>query len=125
MQLPCFTPGQMTFKCINCDSQSSDAPPVSNRDNVVIHRNNIRHTSQRVETLLPCMIYDHTLKHTTQITCPNAKCASLDMGEWGKFTDTGIRIQPDVLITNFMSVDKVMTGICRICGCNFTPSLVK
>ena len=117
LELPAFTPEQMVFKCANCEETSID----DSVEDVVLHRNNIRQTLERVETFTPSMIYDNSLRRTAHIPCPNKACPSLNPAEWGGLTAHGIRIQPDVQITNFMSVDKLMTGICRICGHHFQP----
>ena len=117
LELPAFTPEQMVFKCVNCEETSID----DSVEDVVLQRNNIRQTLERVETLTSSMIFDNSLRRTTHIPCPNKTCPSLNPTEWGKLTSNGIRVQPDVQITNFMSVDKTMTGICRICGQTFMP----
>ena len=117
LELPAFTPEQMVFKCVNCEETSID----ESVEDVVLQRNNIRQTLERVETLTPSMIFDNSLRRTAHIPCPNKTCPSLNPAEWGKLTANGIRVQPDVQITNFMSVDKTMTGICRICGQAFKP----
>jgi hypothetical protein len=116
LQLPHTNLGKFVFKCINCDSTTGDIVPLTAAENITIYKNGIRQTSQRVERLLPSMIYDNALKHTAHIVCPHTTCPSRDPARWGEFTPTGVRIEPDVLVTNFMSVDKTMTGICRICG---------
>lgn len=118
LELPAFTPEQMVFKCVNCQEVSVD----ESVEDVIIQRNNIRQTLERVETFNPSMIFDPSLRRTAHIPCPNKSCPSLNRAEWGKLSPNGIRIQPDVQITNFMSVDKTMTGICRICGHYFIPA---
>jgi len=124
LQLPHYTEGKMVFRCIdlNCAALSEAVVPSHPKENIIIHKNNIRQTAQRVETIEPCMIYDSALKHTSHIPCPNTACQSHDRAAWGGKTETGITIQPDVLLTNFMSVDKIMTAICRICGIQFVPA---
>ena len=116
LQLPHTNLGKFVFKCINCDKVSGEILPGTPAENITIYKNHIRQTSQRVERLLPSMIYDNALKHTAHLTCPQASCPSLDPVRWGTFTATGVMIAPDMLVTNFLSTDKVMTALCRICG---------
>jgi hypothetical protein len=121
LQLPHTNQGKFVFKCINCEGVTGDIIPATPAENITIYKNHIRQTSQRVERLTPSMIYDNAVKHTAHLRCPQATCPSRDPRQWGGFTSTGIRIAPDVLVTNFLSVDKTMTGVCRICGGGFAP----
>ena len=116
LQLPHTNLGKFVFKCINCETTTGEIVPATVAENITIYKNSIRQTSQQVEHLLPSMIYDNALKHTAHIPCPNSTCLSRDPAHWGELTANGVRIEPDVLVTNFLSVNKTMTGICRICG---------
>ena len=76
-------------------------------------------------TLNPSMIYDRALAKTTKVKCVRAECDSNNPTKLGQVRPDGVRIQTDILLTNHISEERVMTYICRICGCAFGPSHVR
>lgn len=78
--------------------------------------------TQRTGTSLPfAMIYDDAVQRSAKVRCPGIECPSRDPTQWGSLTDRNIRVQPDVMVTNYTDPDRVSTYVCRICGAVFRP----
>lgn len=78
--------------------------------------------TQRTGTTLPfAMIYDDAVQRSTKVMCSFVDCPSHDPSRWGELTERNIRIQPDVMVTNYTDPDRVSTYVCRICGTVFRP----
>ena len=86
----------------------------------LLHGNRLKDSG--LTTQLPyTTIFDSTTKRTTRVSCLNASCPSLDPAKWGTKTETGIVVQPDVIMINYTDPDRVSTYICRVCGHVFRP----
>lgn len=78
--------------------------------------------TRQASSFLPfAMIYDAAVPRSTKVKCPEASCPTQDPEQWGSLTERNIRVQPDVMITNYTDPDRVSTYVCRICGAVFRP----
>jgi DNA-directed RNA polymerase subunit M/transcription elongation factor TFIIS len=60
-------------------------------------------------------IYDPSLRLSSTLICPNARCDSNNIDKLGTVNEEGHLIQPEVCITNHTSVNRENTYVCRIC----------
>jgi hypothetical protein len=70
------------------------------------------------------VIYDLALKSTSCVKCSNKECQSLDVNQWGNYTNDGMLIQPSMVITNYHDkANRINTYVCRVCGVGGTANV--
>lgn len=118
-----YVPGEndigTMLRCETCKYETEIPSSLTKVQSTVYKKTN----SSRIER---STIYDPTLKNSSKINCQNQTCPSLDPEQWGKRTDDGFLIQPDILSVNYNdSENRTNTYVCRICKTMFKPTGIK
>lgn len=108
------------LKCPSCDYTKELT------EGHLLHSNKLTKSTDAVTAELPfAMIYDRAVKRSTKVKCPAVDCASNDSTQWGKYTDNGVRIQPETMLINYQDPDRVSTYVCRVCANIYRPAPVQ
>jgi hypothetical protein len=102
------------YRCLGCYKLEDLA------DNTTFKRSLHRQSDQT--TISSVATFDPSLKRTSRVQCIKKSCISNDPQEWGKWTDDGILIGPQVCVVNHTNQDRVNTYICNVCKTTFGPA---
>ena len=108
--------GSMQQRCTNCSYKDT-----INKGRVI---KATTYNSTGIK-LNPSMIYDEGLRRTSRVRCVRSDCDSNDPSKLGQIRSDGMRIQTDILLTSHTSEERVITYICRLCGCAFGPAHIR